>query len=630
MIGNFKKINFKNIVDYIIVILLFFLSIKKGGFYISDGVTFNISILSISFIYFIYCIFKKGLTNLLDNLNEIKLKNIFELDNIKNNIKKIDYINILFFVLSISYILPIIFKTYINLYESFFEVLRIFNMFLIYNIVKRSNNKKIYIKGFLAIILIQCFIGIDELGKMYLESVLNIFNSGYLDTNLTRLSGTIQYANNLGIFIAMAFVIVFDKFFKNQKKYIYVILAIFLSSVLLTGSRMVLLILIIALIIYIFKMKGIYNLNEMVLVTTLLFLTSLIYVTILSNYILLKSNFVYIIFILFIFFNYFCINIYKKVKNNMKKYNKEYNKENEKECDEKICNNSDINNKIVGKILIIIFVIIVAYISVGMYISKPLYINSNQKDTKVYKNIYGIKKGEDNKFKIDIKDKEPDSRYELIVYEIYGNYEGRVLNIYEYYNTSNGKFEFDFKASEDSKYLNIYINCYKGSILVDNSKLNEKNNILEYKILPSQLINRLKDSFYGSTTVRDRIEYTKDSFKIITKSPSTFIFGTGGEGFKNLYKEVQILKYTSTEVHNTYLQIFVESGIIGFLCIIGIVILSLKNSKNNIVKLVYIMFLVYSIFDISFSYMLSQAIFGIIIGILEKVNKQDKTKMEIG
>lgn len=624
MIENLKKINFKNIVDYIMVILLFFLSIKKGGFYISDGVTFNISILSISFIYFICCVLKRGSTNILSNLNVIKLKNIFDLDNIKNNIKKIDYINILFFALSISYILPIIFKTYTNLYESSFEFLRIFNMFLIYNIVKRSNNKKIYIKGFLVIILIQCLIGIDELGKMYLEPILNIFNSGYLDINLTRLSGTIQYANNLGIFIAMAFVIVLDNFFKNQKNYIYVILAIFLSSVLLTGSRMVFLILIIALIIYIFKRKNTYNLNEMALVTTLLFLTSLIYVTILSNYILLKSNLVYIIFILFVLFNYLCINIYIKVKNNIKKCNKE----NEKKYDKKRGNNN-INNKIFGKILILIFVVIIAYISVGMYISKPLYINSNQKDTKVYRNIYGIKKGEDNKFKIDIKDKEPDSRYELIIYEIQGNYEGRVLNIYEYYNTSNGKFEFDFKASEDSKYLNIYINCYKGSVLVDNAKLNEKNNILEYKILPSQLINRLKDSLYGSTTVRDRIEYTKDSFKIITKSPSTFIFGTGGEGFKNLYKEVQTLKYTSTEVHNTYLQIFVESGIIGFLCIIGIVILSLKNSKNNIVKLVYIMFLIYAIFDISFSYMLSQAIFSIIIGILEKGNKQERIKMEI-
>lgn len=611
MIVDFKKVNFKIIIDYIIVILLFFLSIKKGGFYISDGITFNISIIIISLIYFIFNIVKK---DLLNNLNEIKFKKIFNIDNIKKYIKKADYINVLFFVLSIAYILPIVFKTSANLYESVFEVLRVCNMFFIYNIVKRSDNKKIYINSLLIILFIQCLIGIDELGKRYLEPTLNIFNSGYLDTNLTRLSGTIQYANNLGIFIAMSFVIVFDKFFKNQKKYLYVILSIFLSSVLLTGSRMVLLILIIAILIYILKNKKIYNSNEMILIFITLFVSSLIYITILSNYILIKSNLIYLIFVIFILFSYMCIYVYSKIKS---KFFVIKNNENGKQ-------NTNLNNKLLKQIIIIICLVIISYITFGLYISKPLYIYSNQKDTKVYKNIYGIKNGEDNVFKIDIKDKETDSRYELIIYEVGNNYEAKVLKIYEYYNTSTGNFNLDFKASNDAKYLNIYINCYKGSIKVDNAILNGKNNILEYKILPSSLVNRLKDSFYGSTTVRDRVEYTKDSFKILTKSPLTFVFGTGGEGFKNLYKSVQTLKYTSTEVHNTYLQIFVESGIIGFSCILGIIIFSLKNSKNNLIKSVYIMFLVYGIFDISFSYMLSIVIFAILIGILDKKNNISK------
>ncbi len=617
MIVDFKKVNFKIIIDYIIVILLFFLSIKKGGFYISDGITFNISIIIISLIYFIFNIVKK---DLLNNLNEIKFKEIFNIDNIKKNIKKADYINVLFFVLSIAYILPIVFKTYANLYESVFEVLRVCNMFFIYNIVKRSDNKKIYINSLLMILFIQCLIGIDELGKRYLEPILNIFNSGYLDTNLTRLSGTIQYANNLGIFIAMSFVIVFDKFFKNQKKYLYVILSIFLSSVLLTGSRMVLLILIITILIYILKNKKIYNSNEMILIFITLFVSSLIYVTILSNYILMNSNLIYSIFIILILFSYMCIYVYSKIKS---KFFVIKNNENGKHV-KNDKQNINLNNKLLKQIIIATCLVIISYIIFGLYISKPLYIDSNQKDTKVYKNIYGIKNGEDNIFKIDIKDKETDSRYELIVYEVGNNYEAKVLKIYEYYNTSTGNFNLDFKASNDAKYLNIYINCYKGSIKVDNAILNEKNNILEYKILPSSLVNRLKDSFYGSTTVRDRVEYTKDSFKILTKSPLTFVFGTGGEGFKNLYKSVQTLKYASTEVHNTYLQIFVESGIIGFSCILGIIIFSLKNSKNNLIKLVYIMFLVYGIFDISFSYMLSIVIFAILIGILDKKNNISK------
>lgn len=606
--NHFKKINFKMIIDYIIVILLIFLSIKKGGFYTSDTILFNICIIAIAFVYLIYYVLKNKTNDKIkiENINKNnEFNKVKKVEKLKNKVKKYDFIGILLVLFSLAYALPVLFNTYSNLSDSIFEIIRIINICIIYNIVKRSANKNIYIIGIIIVALLQCVIGIDGLGNRYLESVLNLVKSGFLNKDFTRLSGTIQYANNLAIIISISFIFVLDSFFKNLNKYKYVCLTIFLSSIILTGSRMVFLITILALTIYTLKNKE--NLKEKFMLYSILFTISFIYVTILSNYTLITPKYVYLIFIVFLLINYIIGHIYIKYI-----------------CNNKIedgQNNFDKNNKIIKKFLVIFIVTICTYIFVGLFISKPLLIFSNTKDDKISQNIYGVKKSIDNTLQFDIKELVEDSRYEIVVYEVDNNYESKVIKYYQYYETVSGKFSFDFIASDNAKYLNIYIRCYKGKISLDNVRVNDKLNILEYKILPSEFINRIKDSIYGSTSLRDRIEYTKDSFKILTKSPQIFIFGTGGEGFKNLYKTVQILKYNSTEVHNTYLQIFVESGLIGFIIIISIIIYSLKTSKKDLNSLAYFMFLIYSLFDISFSYMLSQAIFAILLGSLNSVDE---------
>jgi O-antigen ligase len=162
--------------------------------------------------------------------------------------------------------------------------------------------------------------------------------------------------------------------------------------------------------------------------------------------------------------------------------------------------------------------------------------------------------------------------------------------------------------------------CYKGSISITEFKLNEKEKPLEYSILPSDIVFRFRDSFYGSTSLRDRLNYVKDSYKIWITSP---IFGTGGEGFKHLYKNVQTFNYTSTEAHNSILQIFVESGIIGGISICLIIYLILKGNKFSIIKLTFIMFIVHSLTDLNFSYLICLIVFSMLIGIIENKNRSE-------
>ena len=91
-------------------------------------------------------------------------------------------------------------------------------------------------------------------------------------------------------------------------------------------------------------------------------------------------------------------------------------------------------------------------------------------------------------------------------------------------------------------------------------------------LIPKTLVYRFEDLLKGSTSSSDRITYYKDAFKIIGKTLPNFVIGTGGEGFNNMYKMVQTVKYTSTEVHSSFIQIFVESGILGFLVMLVILI----------------------------------------------------------
>jgi tetratricopeptide (TPR) repeat protein len=64
-----------------------------------------------------------------------------------------------------------------------------------------------------------------------------------------------------------------------------------------------------------------------------------------------------------------------------------------------------------------------------------------------------------------------------------------------------------------------------------------------------------------------RLEMFRDAIKIIKDYP---LFGAGGGGFRSLYQGYQERIYYSTEVHNHFLQVWVEAGILGFLAFVGI------------------------------------------------------------
>lgn len=586
-----NKINLYEILGFILIILLAFISIKKGGFYKSDNLNFHLFVEILAVIYFI-----------------IRLKHIKR--------EKFDGIGFLLLLLSASYCLPIIFKNYTSLAESIFEMIRYFNLYIIYKIVKTSNYKKMYLNGFIAISVMLCIIGIDGLGARYLANILKDFGSGYLSIDLTRMSSTIQYANVLAVFLAISSMFVLDKmkysYDEHKGKYLLnnTLFFILVSSIILTMSRMVIIIEIVSIIMYMFLNKKI-KCNELLNIL-LQAIQVIIYTIVVQKLLYIDPKQIYIVTLIFIIANILISLSILKILNYFYRKHKEA-----------IISRLNISSKYKYIIFGTVIVVTLVYIFIGLNISSPIRVAENSKED-IQRTIYDIEKEKDNLIKVKITEQEMDSRYRIHLFEIKNSNQINLLKTFEYYSKTSSEFEFLFKPDKDTKAICIDIDCYKGSITLDKVSINGRNKIIQYLILPSELVLKAKDVIYGSSSLNDRVNFLKDAFKIWNISNLNRVVGVGGEGFKNLYETVQSEPYSSTEVHNSYIQVLVESGIIGFILLILVIVIAMKISKNNIVKMAFCILLLHSIIDLNFSYMFMISVFGILLGILEEKELDNK------
>ena len=147
------------------------------------------------------------------------------------------------------------------------------------------------------------------------------------------------------------------------------------------------------------------------------------------------------------------------------------------------------------------------------------------------------------------------------------------------------------------------------------------------KILNSSVILNFRDYFSNYRSTSLRLTYYIDGSKIAFSSPVNVIFGSGGNAFRTLYETVQTSEYVSLEVHSLFVQVLLESGILGIVGLIAIIVLTIKNSKDKVYKYMLIIYLVFAAFDISFTYLFILYFFTILLAINgnEKVEEASKT-----
>lgn len=81
------------------------------------------------------------------------------------------------------------------------------------------------------------------------------------------------------------------------------------------------------------------------------------------------------------------------------------------------------------------------------------------------------------------------------------------------------------------------------------------------KLMPENIGERFQNLSLTQYSTLERFYFWKDAVAISEHHP---LFGTGGGGWNATYRMYQSYDYSSTEVHNHFLQILVETGLVGF------------------------------------------------------------------
>ncbi len=139
-----------------------------------------------------------------------------------------------------------------------------------------------------------------------------------------------------------------------------------------------------------------------------------------------------------------------------------------------------------------------------------------------------------------------------------------------------------FKTLEDTEKINIIIRNYyiDTFVKIENAKLvnqvnSEENKIIfQYKYIPDSIVKRFESIDLEDSSADARFAFYRDAFKIIKDKP---ILGTGGGGWSAVYFMYQSYMYWSTQVHNYFMQVWIETGTLGLLVLVALIGLILWN-----------------------------------------------------
>ena len=125
-----------------------------------------------------------------------------------------------------------------------------------------------------------------------------------------------------------------------------------------------------------------------------------------------------------------------------------------------------------------------------------------------------------------------------------------------------------FTVPEDS--LVQYFNFYAAEdTLIQSASCGGTKVPLEYKLLPGFIANRLQGLFANQNAIQ-RLVFFEDGLKMFKRSP---IVGLGMGAYENAIKSVQSFYYETKYAHDHYIQVLAETGLIGIILFIGMLVL---------------------------------------------------------
>lgn len=292
------------------------------------------------------------------------------------------------------------------------------------------------------------------------------------------------------------------------------------------------------------------------------------------------------------------------------------------------------DNKITTKWIIIGTLAIVAffvYFFIAIKIDKPLKITEDEKTCV----IRGIESNTQYEFALDINAK-ADKKYDT--------FEIRIVEITRYFSEKTiGKISFS--SFEGTKKINVETNSeidhieiriknqLNQELTINGLKINNEPYILEYKIIPEEVVRVFTTFNFKNSSVWQRADYWRDGMEIAKEN---WLIGAGGNTWRTLYGQVQDYLYYAKEAHCYVLEVLMSFGIIGLMSYIFIIAITLQNSielikntkqnpkknKNILAIIIGISIItIHSLMDFDMSFLIIEMIFYMFIAIL---NQEDK------
>lgn len=159
----------------------------------------------------------------------------------------------------------------------------------------------------------------------------------------------------------------------------------------------------------------------------------------------------------------------------------------------------------------------------------------------------------------------------------FGKYKG-IKQVEFTTNKDTTEIKLEFCAREKSTNRELTINSLK---------LNGKEYPLQYKYIPTKLVQKIKNININYKTAQERIEMIKTATKL---SKDSWLTGIGGDGWQYKYKEKQSYDYISNYMHSYPSKVILEFGIFGIVSYVGIVLLIIKNIRNREINNISITF----------------------------------------
>ena len=157
------------------------------------------------------------------------------------------------------------------------------------------------------------------------------------------------------------------------------------------------------------------------------------------------------------------------------------------------------------------------------------------------------------------------------------------------------------------------------------------------KIIPQSILDR----FLGSSgdVTSGRTDFYRDGFKVLK---NTWLLGAGGGAWNALYRTYQSYLYGSSEAHNLFLQVWIETGIIGVISYVFVIISAIKvyidckedkekQTMATLVLAVVLYVMAHAMIDFDFSYFSVPVTVFTMLGILNSLGsfKKEKCKFRL-